>query len=83
MGFQRFDEGTLYLIWSWFKFVRLAHKSHKRTASLLCMSSLPRSKDSVNNIKLRGVERKIAIIYITYTPPVQLFVFGFRMCRPQ
>jgi hypothetical protein len=58
-GFQRFDSGTLYLIWSWSKFVRLAHQSHKRTDSFLFMSSFPRSEDLVSNIKPQGVERKI------------------------
>jgi hypothetical protein len=31
--------GTLYLIWSWSKFVILAHQSHKRTDSYLCHRS--------------------------------------------
>ena len=56
---EMLDLGTLYLIWSWSKFVRVVHQSHKRTDSLLFMSSSPRSEDLVNNIKPQGVERKI------------------------
>jgi hypothetical protein len=63
MGFQRFDEGTKSLIWSWSKFVRLAHQSHKGTDSLLFMSSFPRSEDLVRNIKPQGVKRKIRQIF--------------------